>query len=789
MKRGSLTLSRLVGVGFGIILVLLAVVAGLTLTGVSRIVRNADQVIVGNKLEAFLTAKEVDHLNWMNRVNALLANEGSTTLNVETDDRRCNFGTWLYGTARQEVEKQIPSIAPLLKEIEEPHRHLHESAAEIASVFKGQHTGLRQALAEQISGVDRYVGDIARSLASETGGLYAYQGQLRAAVQQAYSILDACGRDESLGDESARQARAMDIIKKLRYGKDGKDYFWINDLHPRMVMHPYKPEMDGQDLSDYKDPNGKKLFVDFAAVCRKDGAGFVTYHWPLYGSDTPVPKLSYVALYKPWNWVIGSGVYLDHTNQALLTRADDFAQGRPFKIGVEHDPSKCSLGKYLVSPQTVKWAGEFPELKTALDAVRLPHERIHQLLFAIEKKVSEVDLEGAMGIYHNDLLPVSEELKQYLEQGIAAETRLKDSVDQANRIYTSKTKPHLEESIALLSRIREDLKKNMATDQSVLDEAMATKRDVGLLAAMAILFGIGFAFFIAHRVSSVLRRISLRMEEAAGQVSSASSQVASASHALAEGASQQAAALEETSSSLEEMASMTRQNAANASQANALMAETNQVVDEADKAMAQLIQSMDATTRASEETQKIIKTIDEIAFQTNLLALNAAVEAARAGEAGAGFAVVADEVRNLAMRAAEAAGDTSNLIENTVGRVKDGSRIVRKTSEAFSRVAAGVHKTKELVAEISAASDEQAQGIEQINRAVSEMDKVTQQNSAGAEESAAASAELSTQAREMEGIVKDLLELVGGRNNGKKTASRGETRNGGMGSERKLQGR
>jgi methyl-accepting chemotaxis protein len=172
---------------------------------------------------------------------------------------------------------------------------------------------------------------------------------------------------------------------------------------------------------------------------------------------------------------------------------------------------------------------------------------------------------------------------------------------------------------------------------------------------------------------------------------------------------------------------------------------------------------MDDISKASEETSKIIKTIDEIAFQTNLLALNAAVEAARAGEAGAGFAVVADEVRNLAMRAADAAKDTAQLIEGTVKKVKDGTELVGRTNEAFSKVAESSSKVGELVSEIAAASNEQAQGIDQVNTAVTEMDKVTQANAANAEESASASEEMSAQAEHMKAMVGELVVMVGGR--------------------------
>ncbi len=284
---------------------------------------------------------------------------------------------------------------------------------------------------------------------------------------------------------------------------------------------------------------------------------------------------------------------------------------------------------------------------------------------------------------------------------------------------------------------------------------------VGFLALTVV----GVLFF-ARSISRPIMRSADQLGEAAQQVSAAAGEVSASSQSLAEGASEQAAALEETSSSLEEMSSMTKQNAGNASQADALMKQANTVVQKANDSMGHLTSSMREITAASEETSKIIKTIDEIAFQTNLLALNAAVEAARAGEAGAGFAVVAEEVRNLAMRAAEAAKNTSGLIEGTVKKIREGSELVGKTSEAFNEVAVSSAKVGELVGEISAASSEQAQGIDQINKAVAEMDKVTQQTAANAEESASASEEMNAQAEQMKQVSMELQSVIGGGSNG-----------------------
>jgi methyl-accepting chemotaxis protein len=270
------------------------------------------------------------------------------------------------------------------------------------------------------------------------------------------------------------------------------------------------------------------------------------------------------------------------------------------------------------------------------------------------------------------------------------------------------------------------------------------------------------AFFIARSIVGPIQRVSQGLVDSTARVASVSAQVSGSSKVLSDGAAEQAAAIEETSSSLEEMASMTKQNAGNAGQADGLMKQVEQFVAQSNDSIGKLSASMQEITRASEETQKIVKTIDEISFQTNLLALNAAVEAARAGEAGAGFAVVAEEVRNLAKRAAESARNTAGLIEGTIQKVKEGSGLMSVTHESFTQVAGSATQVAELLAEIATASREQSQGIDQVNKAVGDVDKVTQQNAANAEESAAASEELAGEADQMKVMVNELLALIGG---------------------------
>jgi methyl-accepting chemotaxis protein len=295
-----------------------------------------------------------------------------------------------------------------------------------------------------------------------------------------------------------------------------------------------------------------------------------------------------------------------------------------------------------------------------------------------------------------------------------------------------------------------------------------------IIVVIGVIMGISIAVVLGRGIGKRLRLVIKDLTHGANEVASASDQVSKSSQALAQGASEQAASLEETSSSLEEMASMTRQNADNSQEANRVMTqELTPNLQEMDGKTKEMQSSMGNTVQAGEEMSKIIKTIDEIAFQTNLLALNAAVEAARAGEAGAGFAVVADEVRSLAMRAADAAKNTQNLITQSNSQIQQNAQMLDQLIEQLTLNQEMGGKVSKLVGEIAAASKEQAEGIEQINQATVEMDRVTQQTASHAEESAAASAQLNGQAGSMRGFVDELVNMVGGSDSGDQASASG----------------
>ena len=237
------------------------------------------------------------------------------------------------------------------------------------------------------------------------------------------------------------------------------------------------------------------------------------------------------------------------------------------------------------------------------------------------------------------------------------------------------------------------------------------------------------------------------------QVDAGAKQVADSSTALSQGATEQASSVEELSASMEEITSQTTQNAENAQKTNTLAVNIQKDANSGNAQMTEMLRAMDDINVSSQSINKIIKVIEDIAFQTNILALNAAVEAARAGSAGKGFAVVAEEVRNLAGKSAQAAKETTELIETSIKKVDAGTNIAKETASALGKIVEGVSQAGELVGAIASASNEQAAALEQINQGIMQISQVVQSNAASAEESAAASEELSAQADSLKDYV------------------------------------
>jgi methyl-accepting chemotaxis protein len=353
----------------------------------------------------------------------------------------------------------------------------------------------------------------------------------------------------------------------------------------------------------------------------------------------------------------------------------------------------------------------------------------------------------AMDVFADDLQNVViGTMKKIADGNLSAKIELKDSRDEISDAL-QKTVKALHELIiddggkVLMAAAKKDLSRRLTYEYKGAFSAM--KNNINTL---------------VQNLDEAMGQVS----DVVAQVSSASGQISSGAQSLAQGSNEQASSLEEVSSSLEEMSSMTKQNADNTNQAKLLASEAHAAAGEGDAAMKRMAEAINQIKQSADNTAKIVKSIDDIAFQTNLLALNAAVEAARAGEAGKGFAVVAEEVRNLAMRSAEAAKNTANMIEESVKNAEGGVKITEEVMKSLVRIVDRTGKVGGLIADIASASGEQAQGIEQVNTAVAQMNQVTQQNAANSEESASSAAELNNQATELADMVGAFTLSAGG---------------------------
>lgn len=381
-------------------------------------------------------------------------------------------------------------------------------------------------------------------------------------------------------------------------------------------------------------------------------------------------------------------------------------------------------------------------------------------------------------------------LEEYypLEDAIV-QSAIKGDLEEANKVLFADSsavvvKAVLEE-IDILFNLKSDNGKLLAKEYS--DEAKGTILSVTLIVAGAVVVAILLGFLLSRMISKpVIRMVDVADQVADGrldveievkskdeigmlaiafqkmteklndvmfhismaseQVSSGATQLSDSSMELASGATEQASAIEQLSASIEEISSQTKLNAENAKNANSITSEAKASAVEGNQRMLEMLKAMEEINDASMNISKIIKVIDDIAFQTNILALNAAVEAARAGQHGKGFAVVAEEVRNLAARSANAAKETTVMIEGSVKKAEGGTKIAQETAEALQKIVNGITQVAELIGQINVASNEQALGIEQINQGIMQVSTVVQTNSATSEESAAASEELASQA-------------------------------------------
>ncbi|CAN2046910.1 methyl-accepting chemotaxis protein [Candidatus Magnetomoraceae bacterium gMMP-1] len=503
---------------------------------------------------------------------------------------------------------------------------------------------------------------------------------LKSHIDLAISALKTYLKEYQNISETEKHSGALELMRGLRYGPELKDYIFINDMNAKSVMHPYKPQIEGKDFSNFKDAKGKKHVVEMVDVCKKNEQGFVVYYWPKYGSDQAQPKLSFVKLFKKWNWIIGSGVYIDYID------------------------AKVSL-KQAGFDNQVKQASN--EMQKQLNLIKAKIEKdINKLIIFIILITLLVLFISLIFFYFctkSKLMKPMEELVDFAQS-------------LSGNDFSKELKIQQKDEIGILAESLNKMKNNLQIRNIKIKENMSD-------------------------MNEILTYIELVTEKIVPR----SDQVFESSKSLSDGTSAQVESLEKISNAIIEISMQTKTNAENANQANLLAQEATKVAEQGDQQMKAMVKAMERISDASKDIARIIKTIDGIAFQTNLLALNAAVEAARAGQYGKGFAVVAEEVRNLAGRSALAALETTELIEDSIDKIINGTEIATKTSTSLKKIVNETIHVTELIGKIAVSSKEQASGISEVNNAISQIDSITIQSADSAVKTANTTQKLAEQ--------------------------------------------
>jgi methyl-accepting chemotaxis protein len=546
-------------------------------------------------------------------------------------------------------------------------------------------------------------------------------------VQTAYNLIQGFYDQFKAGamTEEAAQTVAEAGIKSLRYDDYNTGYFWISDINAYMVMHPLKPEMDGKNQYNYLDTNGNAIFVDMAYLVRTEGEGFYRYMWQ-YGNDTQriEEKTSYVKGFKPWGWIVGTGIYTVDVQETMLTMRNKVLI---FGGGVM---IICIILAYLISNMIAKNVK-----KTAAMADKLALGDTTQSL-DIRTKDETGDMSKSLNKVKNYLYDMAQVANRLAGGDLTVSVTPKSEQDTLGTAFSKM----IESLRGLIGKVSDN-----ANAMAEASEQVATAAEHSGSATeqiVAITQQIAKGAEEQSKGIGVVNKALSDLTKAIDIVSGGSTEQAKAVKQATGIVQQVSGAAEQTATSAQEAANSASQAAAVAKQGSVTVEKSIDGIRKINGSMQDVAKKVAELGKHSEEIGGMITVIDDIASQTNLLALNAAIEAARAGDQGRGFAVVADEVKKLAERTAKETKDIATLVKTIQKGVSDsisasmegakqaeaGSSLANEAGTALDQILNAINNMTAQIESISAAAEEMSASASMMVKVVDGVARIAEQN-------------------------------------------------------------